>query len=264
MEIKRISLSDYFPKFSLLLVIGALSVSFILFGKIKLFLTVICLVIFVIAIIFKEQNLFPIIITSVIWITGQTLISILRYWPISLIFPILVYYSIVLLYKKNALKEYIPIGDITKRTILLIVMVSVVSILALMVWFFLLHPNKEQYAALFPKVNTFILPFVGLGFAIINSLIEELMFRGIIYNNIEKYISNNKILIILLQSIPFATLHYIGGFPNGYFGILLTFIYGILLGEIRSISKGLLAPIIAHIFTDFIIFYIVYFLINKT
>jgi membrane protease YdiL (CAAX protease family) len=61
----------------------------------------------------------------------------------------------------------------------------------------------------------------------------------------------------------FAALHFRNGFPNGISGFFLVFIYGIMLGIIRRISKGMLAPVITHIAADFTIFLIIVFFVGN-
>lgn len=65
-------------------------------------------------------------------------------------------------------------------------------------------------------------------------------------------------LSIIFQASLFASAHVAGGFPNGKIGYAMTFIYAILLGCMRSRTKGLLAPIIIQIIADSTIFIFLY------
>ena len=69
-----------------------------------------------------------------------------------------------------------------------------------------------------------------------------------------KLISDIKIIIIL-QAIVFAVAH-LWGVPNGIIGMFLAFIYGIFLGVMRYLARGLLMPIVTHIAADMTIFII--------
>jgi len=57
-------------------------------------------------------------------------------------------------------------------------------------------------------------------------------------------------LPVFLQAIAFSALHLQGGFPRGVVGVGLAFVYGLLLGALRRRAGGLLAPWVAHVFTD--------------
>jgi membrane protease YdiL (CAAX protease family) len=59
-----------------------------------------------------------------------------------------------------------------------------------------------------------------------------------------------------IQAILFGAHHYLAGFPNGASGLVLTLIYGFLLGILRRLSGGMLAPLMAHIAADLVIFII--------
>ena len=59
----------------------------------------------------------------------------------------------------------------------------------------------------------------------------------------------------LVQAVIFGICH-LWGVPNGIIGMCLAFIYGIFLGTIRYLSRGLLMPIVTHIAADMTIFFI--------
>jgi membrane protease YdiL (CAAX protease family) len=57
-----------------------------------------------------------------------------------------------------------------------------------------------------------------------------------------------------IREPPFAALHYLTGFPSGVLDFFLAVVYGIILGTIRRLSKGMLAPMVAHVAADITIF----------
>lgn len=83
---------------------------------------------------------------------------------------------------------------------------------------------------------------------LLNAIVEETVFRGIIQTELSKIFTNS--IAIFIQGILFAAFHYAGGFPNGVIGFGMTFIYAGALGIMRYKVKGLLAPIITHWFAD--------------
>jgi membrane protease YdiL (CAAX protease family) len=89
---------------------------------------------------------------------------------------------------------------------------------------------------------------------------EEAIFRGIMMEALDSALGAGY-CSIGIQAIPFAALHYIAGFPNGVLGFIMVLIYGVMLGAIRRLSKGILAPLVAHIAADSTIFSILVFIL---
>ena len=57
----------------------------------------------------------------------------------------------------------------------------------------------------------------------------------------------------MMQGVIFGIVHA-QGFPNGVMGIVMASIYGIMVGWLRHLSRGMLWPVVAHIFADATIF----------
>lgn len=58
---------------------------------------------------------------------------------------------------------------------------------------------------------------------------------------------------VAVQALSFGAAHW-NGVPSGWVGIGLAAIYGSMMGASAVVAEGLLAPIIAHIFADIVIF----------
>ena len=86
-----------------------------------------------------------------------------------------------------------------------------------------------------PTINIYIALF---GSVIIGPILEELVFRYLIYNNLNKY--NKKNTSIILSSIIFALVH------NGFINIVYAFIIGTILTIIYSKNKNIKEVIILH------------------
>jgi membrane protease YdiL (CAAX protease family) len=97
-----------------------------------------------------------------------------------------------------------------------------------------------------------------IGLAIANAVCEEVMSRGFWRSEFARSIdppltdrqSN------FLQAIVFGVWHY-HGIPSGVPGVILTFIYGLVMGQLMDYGHGLLLPIIAHTLADYFIFAII-------
>ena len=66
----------------------------------------------------------------------------------------------------------------------------------------------------------------------------------------DRYIS------LILQAVLFGIIH-LHGVPGGNIGVVMASIYGLMLGSLRLVAKGMLAPFVAHVFADITIFSIV-------
>ena len=91
------------------------------------------------------------------------------------------------------------------------------------------------------------LVLAGVTFVTVNSVIEEMGYRGIAFEGASSIASPP--LAIVSQAVAFGTFH-VSGIPTGGPGVVLAFTYGLALGWIRHMSGGLLFPIVAHIVAD--------------
>ena len=98
------------------------------------------------------------------------------------------------------------------------------------------------------KHGTILLLLVIPLMSLLNAIVEETVFRGIIQTELSNIFTNST--AILIQALLFAAFHYAGGFPNGIMGFGMTFVYACALGIMRHKVKGLLAPIITHWLAD--------------
>lgn len=179
---------------------------------------------------------------------------IFNWWPWHLLGPLVIYHIVILLFPKlRGTHTWLKSGHIDKKVLVLMSATIVVSAIALIGWYIVLEPDLSIHGDLFPDLPLIVMPLAGLGFALLNAVIEEFSFRGILMSGLENAL-NNQVAAIILQAIPFGLIHYIRGFPNGATGVSLTLIYGVLLGYIRSRSRGMTAPVMTHVFADLVIF----------
>lgn len=152
-------------------------------------------------------------------------------------------------------------GEINKVSILFGLVVIVISSSSLILWYWLFDPNIEVFTQYFPNVGLYKLLFGGVVFAVVNSIVEEVVYRGILWNGLSE-LFGSVLTVIVIQALIFGVIHY-WGIPNGIVGAAMAFIYGLFLGAIRSLSGGLLMPILTHIFADMTIFLILLNIIGK-
>jgi hypothetical protein len=157
--------------------------------------------------------------------------------------------------------RWFHLGTVDKYAWLGGLSIAVISSLALYLWTAITKPNLSDLLSLIPNQSMSTLIIVGIGFALINSFVEESIYRGILWVAFEKAFGNI-VAVTLLQSAIFGIAH-IQGFPRGPIGVAMAFVYGIMLGAIRHRSRGLLAPMIVHFVADLTIYVILLAIMGK-
>ncbi len=125
----------------------------------------------------------------------------------------------------------------------------VIASVALILWARFLDPDLTDLHALFP--HHIPLPLIvggGVLFSIFNALGEEFLWRGAILEALDRTLGRGW-LPVVLQAASFGLAH-IMGFPRGWIGVALATVYGLMMGIVRRRSRGMLAPIVAHVFAD--------------
>ncbi len=123
---------------------------------------------------------------------------------------------------------------------------------ALLVWYYLLHPNVADLVERWlPNVPLGLLITGGVIFSMVNAAVEEGAYRGVVMHALDSSLGAG-FTALLLQAVAFGAIH-IHGFPRGWIGVGLACIFGLFMGVIRRRAHGMFAPWIAHLFTDVVI-----------
>lgn len=133
----------------------------------------------------------------------------------------------------------------------LVLLTALLPLIGLPAWRLLAAPDVDRAVALVAGLPLWILPVVSLFFALVNAVAEEITFRGVILDGLTSAVGLRA--AVLLQAVAFGLIH-INGVPNGLWGVLMSGVYGLLLGVLRVQSRGMLAPIAAHALADFVLF----------
>ncbi len=179
-------------------------------------------------------------------------------FPLNHVFTLFILYLFLLRMKKVTtgllrLKK----GEIKNHLVISLVFVFF-SVAGLSLWFILQKNNP--YAELLPSLPIPLLFLMGIGFAIINGIYEESIFRSILFTHFFEAVGY--LPAMFLQAIWFSFLHYKSGFPSGSLGIILTFSFGIMMGYLLYRSKGIFLPIVVHTTADFVVFILVVMRVN--
>ena len=180
--------------------------------------------------------------------------AISNQWPLGIMVPLLAYGLIVIVVP--GLREsigWLKKGRMDAKVIKLVLATSIISAIALFSWVIIIKSDIAHQVDLIPVMPLWLYPIAGLGFAIFNATMEEVVFRGIVMDATDRALGYNFISVVV-QAVPFAAFHYLVGFPNGLLGFFMVFVYGVMLGAVRRASKGMLAPLMAHVAADITIF----------
>jgi len=174
-------------------------------------------------------------------------------WPLYLLVPLALYAMAVRTTPRLRESVTWPArGQIDGITVALMVLTSVVAGFTLWFWVHFAQPDVSAQLALVPHLPLPLLLLAGLGFAALNALLEEIVWRGVMLEVLDAALGAGA-LSIAIQAVSFGIAH-LGGFPRGWLGAAMAATYGAMLGLIRRRTRGMLAPFITHIFADVVIF----------
>ena len=193
-----------------------------------------------------------------LWLLIPPLLPPLSKWPLYKVTPLVVYAGVV--GSSHHLRKsvlWIRPGRLGLDIWLLVSLAVVVSSAALLVWTLVCRPDLGPSRENIPTMPLWLLPLAGVAFALLNSAVEEAIFRGIFLQALDSAIGAGTSSLVI-QAVFFGWLHYSEiGFPKGLAGVAMASVYGLLLGYLRYRSQGMLAPWLAHAGTDIAVFTIV-------
>jgi len=190
------------------------------------------------------------------WLVLPLLHPIFRAWPVNLAAPLAAYGLLVAaLPSLRRTFGWLRRGRLGPDILTAVAVIAVISGAALVCWYLAVRPEPGQVLRNMPLMPVWLYPFAGIAFALGNAALEESVFRGIVMDALDSAFGPGR-TSIALQAAPFALFHFHGGFPSGYWGVALAFIYGLMLGAVRRRAKGMLAPWLAHVGADSVIFII--------
>jgi membrane protease YdiL (CAAX protease family) len=122
--------------------------------------------------------------------------------------------------------------------------VGIVGFSLIMGWVWVIRPDLSGQVASIPQASPFALALFGLVFALLNSLAEEAVFRGVFLHALNVTLGSRRTALIL-QAAVFGLMHD-RGFPSGPSGMVIAGVIGLAFGELRLRTGGTLAPWLAH------------------
>lgn len=173
-------------------------------------------------------------------------------WPWFLLLPLLLYGAAAA--TVPPLRRSFPdlrLGKITVSRAAATVALSGLAAGALLAHHQLMHPDVTKLATSLPVAAFGSVILAGVCFSVANAGMEELIFRGILYEAVAA--EWGSAAAIGVTAICFG-LGHMAGYPPGPVGAILAGLYGVGLGLLRWWSGGLALCVGSHICADTTIF----------
>jgi membrane protease YdiL (CAAX protease family) len=173
-------------------------------------------------------------------------------WPWYLLIPVAAYAGLVVaLPQLRRTAPHLGVGRWNGPPLLGAVALSVLTSAVLVTYHFVVQPDVTDLAAKVPMSAFGNLVLAGLCFSLVNAMLEEVIFRGILYGAIVPEWGTR--VAIAATAILFGLAHW-QGYPPGPSGTVLAGGYGVALGLLRWWSGGLGLAVACHVCADATIF----------
>jgi membrane protease YdiL (CAAX protease family) len=173
-------------------------------------------------------------------------------WPWYLLLPVAVYGALVVLVPP--LRRSCPrlsLGRADRWGVTAAVALVVLTSAVLLAYQALQHPEVTDLAARLPVAVFGNLFLAGLCFSVGNAVLEEVIFRGVLYEALAA--DWGAAVAVGVTAVLFG-LGHVHGYPPGPVGAVLAAGYGVALGLLRWWSGGLGLSVGCHVCADATIF----------
>jgi membrane protease YdiL (CAAX protease family) len=182
-------------------------------------------------------------------------ISAVARWPWHLLVPLLAYAVITAVVPPlRRTLRWARIGRLDGPILGVSAALAVASSAVLVFFDYLVRPDVSRLLEHLPLGPALPMVLAGAFFSVVNALLEELYFRGVLFDAFASQLGERAALIV--QALAFGVGHA-NGYPPGAVGVGLATLYGLLLGVLRLWSGGLGASFLAHVVADATIFALV-------
>lgn len=171
-------------------------------------------------------------------------------WPLHLLLPLIATHLLVRKAVGNKVPEYLSRGTYGWPGFALTLASALVVAITLLAWLHFTQPDLSDARAMLPRSPSTLL-LSGIGFSIVNAILEETVWRGVLLHWLKQRFTPT--LAVGLQAVSFGAAHW-NGFPNGLAGSLLASIFGIGLGLAALRCRGLAAVTATHALVDAVLF----------
>ncbi len=173
---------------------------------------------------------------------------ILLTWPWFWIAPLGGYFAVVALVPPlRRTFSWLRFGTIRWPAVAATTVIIVLTSAVLVLFQVIVRPDVRELGASLPVASLGGVVTAGIVFAVLNATLEELVFRGVLFDAIES--QWNWLTAAFATAVLFGIGHR-AGYPPGLVGAFLAGLYGFVLGLLRVWVGGLLLPIVAHVAAD--------------
>lgn len=121
---------------------------------------------------------------------------------------------------------------------------------ALALWTVVVAPAAPPYLAQLQRYPGWLAVIGVAGFALVNPVWEELLFRGVVLEDLTASWGAGPAVVV--QAVLFGAAHW-AGFPSGWVGMLMAGGWGLVLGILRLRARGILVPYLVHVTANAVI-----------
>jgi membrane protease YdiL (CAAX protease family) len=125
--------------------------------------------------------------------------------------------------------------------------VMILSSLALLVFHAAVQPDVRSYRAALQLDTLGGVVLAGVVFTVVNASLEELVFRGVLFDALR---SQWGVWFTLIATAVLFGLGHLRGYPPGPLGACLAALFGFVMGALRVWTGGLALPMVAHMCAD--------------
>lgn len=183
------------------------------------------------------------------------IVPVLRTWPWIWLAPLLGYaFFVAVTPSLRSSISWLHVGRCSRKTMGVTFLIVAGTSLVLIAFSIVMHPEVREVREAVPFTALGGPILAGAIFAVTNAVLEESVFRGVLFDALQSQWGAQGALISSSLLFSFGHLH---GYPPGYAGALLAAVFGGLMAWLRLWTGGLGLPILAHIAADATIYWIV-------
>ena len=177
-------------------------------------------------------------------------------WPWYLVLPLLAYVIVVVAWPRlRRTAPRLALGRMVGWPLAVALVLAITTVVALLGFPALARPEVAGLAAGLPVAAFGSLLVAGVCFSTTNAVLEELIFRGVLWEATAA--EWNRGVALGATTILFG-LGHVHGYPPGPLGAVLAGVFGMALGLLRLWTGGLGLAILVHICADATIFTILF------
>ena len=175
-------------------------------------------------------------------------VPLFRRWPWVWLVPLVGYFVLVACVPPlRRTLSWRRVGWLSAGSIIATLGIMTLTTLVLVTFQVTVRPNLSSCREVLPLKSLGGVVMAGAIFTVVNATLEELVFRGVLFDAIE---SQWGVGVTLVATTALFGLGHLEGYPPGPIGACLAGVFGLLLGALRHWTGGLLLPIIAHMGAD--------------